>query len=288
MKYKKWRELNIDPYTIPYKNIKLEKIINYLPAGNDVLECICLHNNKKEKLIIKIERSKMANFKAEKYNLLLLQQTEFKNLIPSIIEYGNINNKRYLILEKKEGRRLSEIINKRNNKKYLFEYGKSLAQIHNINTKNNTIAQQRVINDIPNKETYPNIDKKIIPIINNLNKTKPNINSNTFIHGDYHYANILWKYKKITGILDFEYSGMGFKEQDIAWALVLRPNQKFLDNIKDIKIFLDGYLTIGTYNKKYLKWCLLNACCHFYLMNQDNNNYKTKLLYLIEIIDKQL
>lgn len=53
MKYKKHRELSINPLSIPYKNIIIEKIINYFPAGNDVIECICIYNNKKENLIIK-------------------------------------------------------------------------------------------------------------------------------------------------------------------------------------------------------------------------------------------
>ncbi len=44
--------------------------------------------------------------------------------------------------------------------------------------------------------------------------------------------------EKISGVLDFEYSGKGFKEQDIAWALVLRPDQTFMDQYEDLKSFL--------------------------------------------------
>ena len=48
----------------------------------------------------------------------------------------------------------------------------------------------------------------------------------------------------------YEYSGYGLKEQDIAWTLVLRPSQKFMDNIEDIKSFLAGYNQLGTYTIK--------------------------------------
>ena len=51
----------------------------------------------------------------------------------------------------------------------------------------------------------------------------------TFIHGDFHYGNILWLDNCVNGVIDWEYSGVGFKEQDIAWALILRPGQKFMD-----------------------------------------------------------
>ena len=81
-------------------------------------------------------------------------------------------------------------------------------------------------------------------------KEEPSLEFNSFIHGDFHYANILWRKEQISGILDYEYSGYGLKEQDIAWTLVLRPSQKFMDNIEDIKSFLAGYNQLGTYTIK--------------------------------------
>ena len=45
--------------------IKLIKVLKYLPAGNDVFECLCFYKKRYCKLIIKIERSKMADFESE-------------------------------------------------------------------------------------------------------------------------------------------------------------------------------------------------------------------------------
>lgn len=53
MIYEKWRELNIDPSKIKYKNIIVERIISYPPAGNDVVECIAEVNGKKENVLSK-------------------------------------------------------------------------------------------------------------------------------------------------------------------------------------------------------------------------------------------
>lgn len=288
-KYEKWRELLIDPFTIKFKNIKLKEIISYPPAGNDVLECICEHNGKEANLFIKIERSKVADFESENKILTYLINSEFSSLVPRVIEYGKIEDKHYLVLEQKEGDRLSEIfeIDISNKKELLNKYGESLAQIHKIPlSKNISIAKQRIINDYPKEEVYKEFDDFTKEQINYLLKTKPQINYDTFIHGDFHYANILWKNESISGILDFEYSGAGFKEQDIAWAIVLRPTQHFMDNLEDIKCFLTGYKKSNIFDIEKLRWCLVNAYIHFYLMNRDNDEYIKKLTRLItEILE---
>ena len=78
---------------------------------------------------------------------------------------------------------------------------------------------------------------------------------------------------------------MGHKEQDIAWALIMRPNQKFLNSIEDILLFLNGYNVNGTYDEKKLKWCLINGYLHFYLMNK-NDDYRKAIRELLEKILK--
>lgn len=282
MIYKKWRDLDIDLNNAKFKNVEIEKIISYPPAGNDVIEVI-LKNG--ENAFIKFERSKMADFKSEIKNINILFRNKYYTKIPYIYEYGIIENKNYIVLSKIEGKRLSEIIKDVKDKnKYLFKYGKELAIIHKIPTNDFSLAKQRIINDIPSIENYKNFDSKINKYIKYLEENNISKEYNTFIHGDFHYANILWKYGNISGIIDFEYSGLGFKEQDIAWSIVLRPYQKFMDNIDDIKTFLEGYKTINEYDENKLKWCLINAYCHFYLMNKDEE-YKNRLLKLLDIIN---
>lgn len=289
MKYKKFRELILNPCSINYKKIKIEKILNYMPAGNDVVECVCNINGVDKNIFIKIERSKMADFESEIYNLKRLKKYNLYLKNPELVEYGFINDKRYIVLSKINGKRLSEILisdDKNKRKKYLLRYGNELAKIHNINSSYFLPAKQRIINDIPNSRDYKNMDSYISKLLKFLNMKKPIIDKKTFIHGDFHYANILWKNGKINGVLDYEYSGKGFKEQDIAWALVLRPGQKFLDCYEDIQFFLDGYKSYNNYDEDKLKWCLINAYCHFYLMNMNNLEYINKIKNLISIIMK--
>lgn len=281
MIYKKYRELTIDLFSIQYKNIKLKKIISYPPAGNDVVEAIADIKNKEENVYIKFERSKMANFETEYNHLKLLRDI---SLFPKVIEFGSINDKNYIILEKIEGDRLSDIFkqDKKDKNIYLKEYGKTLSQVHNIQNKKFDKAFQRPINEVP--KNYKNSDEFSEKIIKYLEENKIEKDNKTFIHGDFHYANVLFKNKKVNGIIDLEYSGLGFKEQDIAWALILRPGQKFMDNIDDINLFLEGYRSKSDFEYDKFKWCYINGSIHFYLMNYENEEYKQKIRKLIEKI----
>lgn len=281
----KWRESKIDLSKLHLKQINQYKIISYPPAGNDVFECVgTLKSGEKINFIIKSERGAFANFDNE--IKVLNKITSFP--IPKVIETGKINNLRYIVMNKLDGEKLSDIFkeNKDTNKsKYLFLYGKALGQIHNLNLKWDK-ARQRDVNDVPNTQLYKDLGTWESEIIKYLKDTKPNIVMDTFIHGDFHYGNILWEDYKISAILDWEYSGLGFKEQDIAWALILRPEQQFMDKLEDYKSFLKGYSSVNTFDRSKLRWCLVNGLMHFYLMNQNNKNkiYLTKLKTLIEIL----
>ncbi|MBQ8772498.1 MAG: phosphotransferase, partial [Clostridia bacterium] len=90
-----------------------------------------------------------------------------------------------------------------------------------------------------------------------------------FCHGDFHYANILWQDKQISGILDFELSGIGTKEFDIAWAIILRPGQRFLREPQELDEFLRGYSQHGTYNRQYVNYYMVQIYCWFFAIGND-------------------
>ena len=286
-RYEKWRELSIEPSIIPFKFGKLNEILSYLPAGNDVLECKFEVNNKIIELFLKIERSKVVDFETEVKHLNILKDKKNYKKIPIVIEDGYIENKKYIVLEKKDGNRLSEIletkITEEEKSEYLIKYGKELATIHKINQNDFSDAKIRVINEIPTNEIYK-IPEALLPYIKYLKENNFEKKPNSFIHGDFHYANILWKNKNIEAVLDFEYSGKGLKEQDIAWACILRPTQKFMNKLDDIQNFIKGYHSVNDFDFLKFKWCLINGYCHFYLMNQENEDYKTKLISLLKEI----
>lgn len=281
----KWRESLINIDEILLHSIDAFKVVSYPPAGNDVFECTGFKDNKKIDFFIKSERSRFANFLNEADIIIKLKD---KFPVPELLETGTFKDHTYLVLKKIPGERLSYLISEKmitNKHDYLFQYGKMLSRIHNETIKCSK-AMQRIINEYPKKESYSNLNEWENNVIDYLKNNYPkNTEYNTFIHGDFHYANILWDNNKISGILDWEYSGLGFKEQDIAWALILRPNQRFLNNKDDIISFLKGYKECGDYNSNYLKWCYINGCMHFYLMNRESSDldYLDKLKQIINL-----
>ena len=276
----KWRESKIDLSKLNLKTIREYKVISYPPAGNDVFDCIgTLNSGESIKFILKSERGTFANFDNE----IKVLKTIKNFPVPKVIETGKVDNFTYIVMNKMDGEKLSDLFEKNKNidrAKYLFLYGQELAKIHKIKL-NWSIAKQRDINDIPTSSVYKNLDNWENEIIRYLEETKPKIIMDTFIHGDFHYGNILWKNCKVSAILDWEYSGIGFKEQDIAWALILRPGQKFMDNVSDYKCFLSGYSSVNVFDYIKLKWCLINGLLHFYLMNRNKNDNK----YLLKLQD---
>lgn len=287
--YKKWRELKTDPFNINFKNIKILNQISFPHCGNDVVECESkLAEGGLTNVFVKIERSTKASFETEIKHLDILFSKNIYKKIPKIIEFGDIDEKKYIVLEKINGSRLSDLFLEIDDQKlkndYLIKYGKELATIHNISSDFFQKATQRSINDLPSVEKYKNFDSNISQYIEYLIINKPIINYDTFIHGDFHYGNILWEDEKISGVLDWEYSGKGFKEQDIAWTCILRSTQHFMDSINDIKNFLIGYKMIGNFDNSKLRWCLINGFCHFYLMNKEDKVYCEKLTKLLSAV----
>ena len=63
------------------------------------------------------------------------------------------------------------------------------------------------------KVNYKYMDEFLKPYLIYLQENNIQKDGSTFIHGDFHYANVLWKQNDISGVLDWEYSGRGFKEQ---------------------------------------------------------------------------
>lgn len=270
MNIEKWRDNIIDPYSIKFNNnLIIKDILSYPYAANDVYKCLgndCI-------FYLKVQRDDKGNINNESNILKELEKYNF--LIPKVLDSGKVDKYDYIVTSELLGLRLSQIEDF-NKSVCLKEYGRMLSLIHAIKPNCDKI-KIRKINDIPDYEIwkkYPILKK----YIDWLEKNIIEMNYKTFIHGDFHYANILYKDDKISGILDWEYSGMGSKEQDIAWAIVRRQTQNFLRTKKELEIFLKGYKEIGSYNEKDFKWYLVNSYVHFYIINNEKDKKYSKFV----------
>ena len=264
---KKWKE-TIDPFLIQFNNFKLCKVLGYPHARNDVFYCIGKQNKKKVKCFIK---------HASKAESDVLHEVETINklnfdFLPEIIDYDNCG--KFIVTKEIDGERLSYILQKHKKEQsidYMFEYGKTLAQIH-MTKKDFPKVKHRKFFDIPTIEYLK--ENEIDFIHNYFTTNKPNEINECFCHGDFHYANILWKKKKLVAVLDWELSGIGNKEFDIAWAIINRPSQKFLKTDEEVKKFIEGYQSLNSCNIDYVKYYIILIYSHFISVDKNNKEYQ--------------
>lgn len=262
---KKWRD-TIDPFKLKFNDFVLKKVLGYPHAGNDVFYVIGFYKNKEINAFIKVNRQKGADIKneIEILNKIHLDKT------PIIIDYDEEMSYRVSIAL--PGERLSTILGDNSNLEsieYLENYGKKLAEIHLIQGDFEDVKDRKFFH-IPSKDFF--IKNELdLSIYNYLLTNKPQIINYCFCHGDFHYANVLWENKKISGILDFELSGRGNKEFDIAWAIILRDRQKFLREPAEIEKFINGYNSINSCDFKLVKYYMILIYVWFYEFSDSNH-----------------
>lgn len=274
---KKWRK-TIDPYSLDLKEFQIKEVLGYPHAGNDVFYARGEYRQEEKLAFIKVERQKTANIKRE---IDVLENIDL-DIKPKILEYG-LDKPAYLIIEEARGQRLSTLLEENKNFKsldYMPKYGELLAKIHRIDTYKKPVLDRPLLK---NKGYY--LENNLLYIWEYLDQTQINP-SYCFIHGDCHYANILWQEGKVTSLLDYELSGYGIREFDLAWALVLRPGQKFLKTEIERNLFLEEYSKYEEYNEEALDYYLVLVAMFFFSIDIEKD-YRSLLINMIDKIVKK-
>ena len=162
----KWKD-TIDPFSIKFNNFKLLEVLGYPHARNDVFYCKGIYENKETFCFIKYASQKDSNVLRE---ITTIKTLNFE-FIPKIIDYDQSG--KFIVTKEVEGERLSYILQTDPNEKsidYMFEYGKTLAQIHSTPMVCENVTHRKFF-DIPSLE-YLN-EYKIDFIYNHLTKNKP-------------------------------------------------------------------------------------------------------------------
>ncbi len=269
----KWRE-TIDPYVIPSSIFEIIEILGYPHAGNDVFHVKGISNNICYRAYIKFERQKGADICNEIRTILSIPY-DFK---PNIIAYSQ-EEPVYIITEESFGERLSTIVGDNENMlslEYMKRYGNALAMIHELDVQCDAVKHRRFF-DIPRKDYFEKHGLQFVEGF--LHEASHEGHTECFVHGDFHYANILWNGMEISAVLDYELSGYGVREFDIAWAVFLRPSQKFLKTYNEIELFLEGYSQLQKFSRGAFYYYYVLIACHFYSLGDDA--YKETVMRLI-------
>lgn len=271
----KWRE-TMDPFSLNFNNFKLKQVLGYPHAGNDVFYVSGIGKEGEElKAFLKVERQKNADIERE---VSIIKELDF-SILPTIIDYS-FDAPKYVLTKEAEGERLSYILGNNENMeslKYMETYGELMAKIHNIQIESIPVK--------PREFTLPHefyVENELEYIEQYLRETKIE-DTKCFIHGDCHYANILWKDYKVSCLLDYELSGYGSREYDLAWALVLRPGQKFLQTEKEREIFLNSYSKYHYFSKETFDYYMVLFGIFFYKISpgKQNHDYRSFLINMI-------
>ena len=262
----KWKE-TIDPFTIEFNNFKLIEVLGYPHARNDVFYCKGTYKNEEIFCFIKYASKCDSNLRVET-DIINQLQDDFK---PEIVDYDA--DGKFIVTKEIMGERLSYILQTTQDKSidYMFEYGKTLARIHSLTISCGKVLHRKFF-DIPSIEYLE--ENEIGFVYQFLKEHQPKQINESFCHGDFHYANVLWRDKKIVGVLDWELSGWGNKEFDIAWAIINRPSQKFLKTDKEVAEFIKGYLSVGNCNVDFVKYYMILIYSHFISVDENNVEYK--------------
>ena len=251
----KWRA-TADPFALPYRSFEPVEVLGYPHAGNDVFQMRGLYRGRMVEAYVKVARRSGAGVCNE---LAVLAALECP-LAPEVIDY-DARGGRFLVTLAKPGERLSTILQGNPHASpcdYLPAYGRALARLHGASGAFPAMRERQVF---CLRDGAFFADNGLEDVRAYLLARRPPPSPPCFCHGDFHYANLLWEGGRLSGILDFELAGMGDPSRDIAWALLRRPGQAFLDTPGQIDRFLDGY---GKCDRAAVRWWMVQFYTWYY------------------------
>ena len=268
----KWRE-TADPFAIKFQSFQLENILGYPHAGNDVFHVEGIWKDQRCRAYLKIQRQAGADIKRE---VEVLERLSRKNT-PEVLEWS-VMPTCWLLTKEASGERLSVILGANEEQasmNYLPQYGHALAELHSMNIAVPAVADRRFFH-LPPEEHFSkwNLEQTA----GYLKSHKPEGESQTFVHGDFHYANLLWEDGEVSAILDWELAGRGVREFDMAWAVFCRPGQRFLNTWQEVEGFLAGYAQTQPFSKKAFCWYYSLITAWFFPMGDETDRGQWRAL----------
>ena len=261
----KWRE-TADPFAIQFQNFQLERILGYPHAGNDVFHVEGIWKNRRCRGYLKVQRQAGANVAREAEWLTKVPLTN----MPEVLEWS-AEPVCWLLTKEAPGERLSTILGTNEDLEsldYLPRYGAELAALHGLDIKAPPVADRRFFH-LPQDAQFAKWHLESAAAY--LKNQHPEGESRTFVHGDFHYANLLWQNGQVSAILDWELAGLGSREFDMAWAVFRRPRQRFLNSWREVQAFLAGYAEKQTFSPKAFCWYYVLIAAWFFPIGDETD-----------------
>jgi len=242
---------------------------NVTGETNNVFFCKGVFNGRPVRAYIKASKQPKLSLDNENSTLTKLKSTRIP--IPNVIWYGGLENDT-LIVEAMRGHMIWDYIDPRRNLYskdkallYLTAYGHCLAQIHCLDITWPPQKRSRLHGFIGEENVDDERFRRLVSWITSNNGISP---GQVFVHGDFNTASVLFHKDSISGVIDWEFAGSGWREYDLAWAL--RARLHFLNTKAERQAILNGYKLCTTYNTAALQWCEVLNYLHFAYWSKEN------------------
>ena len=264
-------------FTFPpeLKIASFEKLDIGETTTNDVYFCRGKYRNHPADFYVKVNENPPSYLSNEKNVLEALTSTFIP--APRVIWYEK-QKKEILVLEAVKGFLLWDYIDPRRQRydkqkvlPYLSTYGEFLAKIHNLKLKWEPQKRLKLYHLIGEQDLD---DDRFVPLVSWLRNNEPVQKTQVFVHGDCNTASVIFDEDKISGIIDWEFAGLGWKEYDLAW--ILRARLNFLNTNAERQAILGGYKKVSTYDEETLQWCEVLNYLHFAYWDRNDDPGYTK------------
>ena len=287
----KWRDLEFDPFAIDLgPDLTLDFVLGYPHAANDVLVCEGRMRGKPIRFVLKYQRSPSAQFANE---ARILQQIE--SVIPRAPKLlhavtDDSAEGRYLVVAFMDGVRLPGDLSgdnwasaRQDLGPFLDEWARALSTVHSQHPAA-ALAPARKQHSLPIVSAENPSREWIEKTLRALESHPAQSKHRVFVHGDMHYANILWDQSQIVGLLDWEFAGLGWREFDVAWAIFPRQTQHFLLEISQIQRFIGAYENTAEIDQECIRWCFALIATHFLSQTSTwkDSDYHERVKRLVE------
>lgn len=235
---------------------------NTIGETNDVFYCRGTFHGGPVSAFLKISKESNGNLSHERAILERLAASEVP--VPRVLGYA-ATPREVLILEALPGSLIWEHIDPRRKLydpatvlSHLAAYGECLGRIHSLPAAGLRPRRPRLY-ELMGEEDIA--DDRFQRLVSWLRLRTPQFENRTFVHGDLNTASLLIREGQVSGVLDWEFAGMGWREYDLAW--VLRARTAFLNTEQEREAILRGYGRHSCYDQETLRYCEVLNYLHF-------------------------
>lgn len=242
---------------------------NPIGETNDVFCCKGEFGGIAVSAYVKVNKNPQLSLSNEQAVLTALVASEIP--VPEVLWYGGEDNE-VLVLKAMVGDMIWNYIDPRRELydrarviPYLTAYGDCLARIHSLDLTWPPQRRPRLWGLIGEENIQDDRFKRLVSWFRAHNT---DCTEHVFVHGDLNTASVLVQDGSVSGVLDWEFTGSGWREYDLAW--VLRARTAFLNTQEERDAILRGYRRQSSYDESALQLCEVLNYLHFAYWSKDN------------------